>query len=585
MLVEVIKMKIKQLEIDGFRCLCNLKIAFEDSITLIVGENDSGKSSIISCLNLFTEDYSLELDDFNYGRNEIKIKLVAEDFEFIKEYRKEKFPDSSFIIKPSQKFIQETKEFLTSLPDSLTEAQESKIKDLSKKFGLTVRVNSSIQTLKNQLNSKLSEDEIIISNGHFFELNKIQLDGKQFENVESFFKEVFLKDKQANIWDTKIQDGKTIKEIIQEELDSYSKSISEDLKSKGIKEKLKQYLNQLTDIKIEPLFEPKNLNIYSKVKFLENGNEISVEKKGDGTKRRISLALLEYKVEYEESCKDSKLYILDEPDTHLHVKAQLELLNILKELGKKGCQIIITTHSPFLINAIKPKQIRLLVQENANETKIKSLKNEPETSDEILRKLGIENIYLYFAKKIILVEGETEESFLPRIYEKIYDVSLNSDLIKVINTRGIKNIPGFAKALLELVDENSIYVVKDNDASEETLKLIDELKIHPDRQITVGTKEFEDSFSDDVLYESWKNYLAECGKDISKSKWSLKNISKLREKCSSNPDKKFSSELKSLNQGSGKKFSKIIFGEVLGNYCDKTNIPDKINELLFKLSN
>src|SRR5690606_38441479 len=207
-------------------------------------------------------------------------------------------------------------------------------------FGLTVRVNSSIQTLKNQLVSKLSEDEITISNGRFFGLNKIQLDGKQFENVEFFFKEVFLKDKQANIWDTKIQDEKTIKEIIQEELDRYAKSISENLESKGIKEKLKQYLNRLTDIKIEPLFEPKNLNIYSKVKFLENGNEISVEKKGDGTKRRISLALLEYKMESEEPCKDSKLYILDEPDTHLHVKAQLELLNILKELGKKGCQII-----------------------------------------------------------------------------------------------------------------------------------------------------------------------------------------------------------------------------------------------------
>lgn len=583
--MEVIKVKIKQLEIDGFRCLCNLTIAFENDITLIVGENDSGKSSIIRCLNLFTEDYSLELDDFNYGREEIKVKLVTEDFEFIKKYSKEKFPDSSFIIKPSQKFIQETKEFLNSLPGSLTEAQESKIKDLAKMFGLTVRVNSSIQTLKNQLVSKLSEDEITISNGRFFGLNKIQLDGKQFENVEFFFKEVFLKDKQANIWDTKIQDEKTIKEIIQEELDRYAKSISENLESKGIKEKLKQYLNRLTDIKIEPLFEPKNLNIYSKVKFLENGNEISVEKKGDGTKRRISLALLEYKMESEEPCKDSKLYILDEPDTHLHVKAQLELLNILKELGKKGCQIIITTHSPFLINAIKPKQIRLLVQENANETKIKFLKNEPETSDEILRKLGIENIYLYFAKKIIIVEGETEESFLPRIYEKIYDVSLNSDLIKVINTRGIKNIPGFAKALLELVDENSIYVVKDNDASEETLKLIDELKIHPDRQITVGTKEFEDSFSDDVIYESWKNYLVECGKDISKSRWTLENINKLREECSSNPGKKFSSELQSLNSGSGKKFRKIIFGEVLGNYCDKTKIPSEINELLLKLSN
>ena len=108
-------------------------------------------------------------------------------------------------------------------------------------------------------------------------------------------------------------------------------------------------------------------------------------------------------MESEEPCKDSKLYILDEPDTHLHVKAQLELLNILKELGKKGCQIIITTHSPFLINAIKPKQIRLLVQENANETKIKFLKNEPETSDEILRKLGIENHFCQgFMKKYMM---------------------------------------------------------------------------------------------------------------------------------------------------------------------------------------
>jgi len=191
--VEVIKVKIKQLEIDGFRCLCNLTIAFENDITLIVGENDSGKSSIISCLNLFTEDYSLELDDFNYGREEIEVKLVTEDFEFIKKYSKEKFPDSSFIIKPSQKFIQETKEFLNSLPGSLTEAQESKIKDLAKMFGLTVRVNSSIQTLKNQLVSKLSEDEITISNGRFFGLNKIQLDGKQFENVEFFLRKFFSK--------------------------------------------------------------------------------------------------------------------------------------------------------------------------------------------------------------------------------------------------------------------------------------------------------------------------------------------------------------------------------------------------------
>lgn len=576
-------MKIKQIEIDGFRCLCNLTITFEDNITLIVGENDSGKSSLINCLDLLTGEYVLELDDFNYEKDEIKIKLSTENFEFVKEYKKSTPTTSNLIIKPSQVFINATKEFMESLPTDLTGIQTEKIKDLSKTFGLTVRSNSVINNLIEQLNSKLIEDEIIISNGHFPDLNKIQLDGTQFEDVESFFKEVFIKDKQVEIWNTKVRDDKTIKELIQEELDDYSKLISDELETKGIKEKLKQYLKQLTDIKVEPSFEPKSLNISSKVKFLENGREISVEKKGDGTKRRISLALLEYKAECEESCGDSKLYILDELDTHLHVKAQLELLNILKELSAKGCQVILTTHSPFLINAIKPKQIRLLYQPNFNVTELKYLKDEPETSDKILRQLGIENIYLYFAKKIVLVEGETEESFLPRIYDKIYDISLNSDLIKIINTRGIQNIPGFAKGLLELVDANSIFILKDSDVSEETSKLIDKLNISDKRQINLGTKEFEDSFSDDVLYESWKNYLDECGKAVNKSLWTKENITRIRGECNSDLDKKFSSELKSLNKGSGKKFSKILFGEVLGNYCDATNIPEKIKELLSKL--
>lgn len=578
-------MKIKQIEIDGFRCLCDLTVTFEDTITLIVGENDSGKSSLIKCLDLLTDDYSLEHDDFNYEKDEIKIKLTTKDYEFIKEYKKDESPAGKLIIKPNQSFIDTTKEYISSLSDEFTDIQIDTIKNMSKTFGLTVRSNSNINTLIDQLNSKLIEDEIIISNGHFPNLNKIQLNGKQFENVESFFKEVFIKDKQDEIWNTKVQDDKTIKDFIQEELDDYSKLISNELETKGIKKKLKQYLDQLTDIKIEPSFEPKSLNISSKVKFLENGEEISVEKKGDGTKRRISLALLEYKAECEESCEESKMYILDEPDTHLHVKAQLELLNILKGLSEKGCQIILTTHSPFIINAIKPKQIRLLYQPDFNVTKLKYLKDEPETSDRILRELGIENVYLYFAKNIVLVEGETEESFLPRIYEKINNISLNSDLIKLINTRGINNIPGFAKALLELVDANSIYILKDSDANEDTLKFIDKLNIPDDRQIDLGTKEFEDSFSDDVLFESWKNYLDECGKDINNSQWTIENIARIRRECDSSLDKKFSSELKSLNRGSGKKFSKVVFGEVLGNYCNKTNIPEKIKELLNKLNN
>jgi len=44
------------------------------------------------------------------------------------------------------------------------------------------------------------------------------------------------------------------------------------------------------------------------------------------------------------------LYLLDEPETALSPKRQIELLNILKETGKAGhAQFIIATQSPILI--------------------------------------------------------------------------------------------------------------------------------------------------------------------------------------------------------------------------------------------
>ena len=38
-------MKIKKLTVDGFRCLLGFEVKFEDDLTVIVGENDAGKSS------------------------------------------------------------------------------------------------------------------------------------------------------------------------------------------------------------------------------------------------------------------------------------------------------------------------------------------------------------------------------------------------------------------------------------------------------------------------------------------------------------------------------------------------------------
>lgn len=108
------------------------------------------------------------------------------------------------------------------------------------------------------------------------------------------------------------------------------------------------FLPELTEVKVEPIFHPRDLNIDAKVKF-ENGNEISIENKGDGTNRRMTMALLEFKKEQLRIPNDDQtIYLFDEPDTHLHVRAQLELVATVEGFSSAGNQVILTTHSPPL---------------------------------------------------------------------------------------------------------------------------------------------------------------------------------------------------------------------------------------------
>lgn len=576
-------MRIKSLEVDGFRCLVNFKISFEDDLTVIVGENDSGKTSLIECLKVITQNKQIESDDFSHDKNEIHLAVEIDDFIFEKSYKNDSgvVSEKSFIAKPTKEYIARIKGILGQ--DDFNYDDEDNIdlvKFTAKTFGIMVRSNSKIENLIAGILDKITPengDEVSIENASFPQFNNIQLTGRQFENVSSFFKEVFLKEKQASIWHEKINEETTIEEFIKSRISDYSDEITEKIGEKGILEKMQIFLKDLTDIKIEPQYQSRDLNIDAKVKFLENGKEINLEKKGDGTKRRITMALLEFKKEESLlSNDDSTFYLLDEPDTHLHVKSQLDLLETMKSFSMDGNQVILTTHSPFIINALSPKQIRLL-ENTKNKSKVRYLKDNKDSSNHILKALGVENTYLFFSRHIVIVEGETEEEFIPSYYLKKHGKPITSDLIKVINTRGITNISGFSKAILEIHNPENIYLVVDNDASPEIEELIGELNIPNEQKFIIGDKEFEDAFQSNVLHKCWCSYLEECNKDAPEN-WTVDNIETIRNECAQNGEK-FSKKIRQLNSG-GKKMTKPILGKVLGENIDEAELPERFSALL-----
>lgn len=584
-------MKLIRIGIDGFRCLLDFKLDFEPGLTVIVGENDRGKSSLIDCLKVITQNKPVEFDDINYEKNELVIDIEIENF----IYRK-KFVKDTNSVKPMPLVVIPTENYLTSVEAKInsteydltvTENQEE-VKQLAKLFGLTVRANSNIPNLVSAINDVISEKRQVgnfeIDNVSFPQFNNIQLDGKQFENVSGFFKEIFLKERQKQIWNEKVNETTTIEEFVRNKIDNYSSDISSELHEKGIIEKMQLFLNDLTDIKIEPIYETKDLNIDAKVKFLQgNSQEINIQKKGDGTKRRISMALLELKKEMTQRIEGSTTYLLDEPDTHLHVKAQMDLLNTLYDFCSQGHQVIMTTHSPFLVNAVRSEEIRLLFQREINCTKVRYIKKSTEIESTILRNIGIENSYLFFAKKILLVEGETEAAYIPSFFENKTNKTINSRLVKILNVKGIRNIYGFAQAILQIHPKENIFIIYDNDATEDTLSLIESLDISDSNKLVLGDKEFEDCFSSEAIHATWANYLADLNFTVPAStNWTIANIQAKKEACQQDRNMKFSSELKTLAAGT-KKMTKPLFGELMGKYVSIEHTPAEIKEFLDKL--
>lgn len=83
-------MKIKNIKVLNYRLLKNFKIDLEDKLSLVIGKNNTGKTSLLSLIEKFlTEKSSFSINDFNLDKQKELKKLetknsikIPDDFEF-----------------------------------------------------------------------------------------------------------------------------------------------------------------------------------------------------------------------------------------------------------------------------------------------------------------------------------------------------------------------------------------------------------------------------------------------------------------------------------------------------------------------
>lgn len=155
------------------------------------------------------------------------------------------------------------------------------------------------------------------------------------------------------------------------------------------------------------------------------------------------------------------IILIDEPGLFLHAKAQEDILGKLEDSAKE-VQLIFSTHSPYLLEADKLNRVRLIHRTNDKGTRIENKVHalaDKETLTPILTAIGLElnaGISALDKKNNVIVEGPSDVFYL-NAFKKI----LNKNSVNFIFGGGAGNMP-FVGTILHGWGGSVVYLY-DND--------------------------------------------------------------------------------------------------------------------------
>ncbi len=224
---------------------------------------------------------------------------------------------------------------------------------------------------------------------------------------------------------------------------------------------------------------------------------ISATELGEGIQNALVLSILQA---FEERRKQGAILLIEEPEMFLHPQMQRSLYKTLREIGKKN-QIIYTTHSPHFVVIPDYNEV-LLVRKDINGTVVShsSLPTNPKRREKMIKELDPERNELFFANRLLLVEGDTEKLALPE-YAKRLELDLDREGATIVEVGGKCNLYEFAMIASSfniptgiLYDEDSSDF-KDSREEEKTFnKKLDTLdKINGSVKVWRFSKNYEDN--------------------------------------------------------------------------------------------
>ncbi len=190
----------------------------------------------------------------------------------------------------------------------------------------------------------------------------------------------------------------------------------------------------------------------------EGNFSISATEIGEGVQNALVISILQA---FEERRKKGAILLIEEPEMFLHPQMQRSLYKTIREIGKTN-QVIYTTHSPHFVSVPDYNEI-LLIRKNINDTIVckSNLPSDEKRREKLIKELDPERNELFFASRLLLVEGDTEKLSLPA-YAKRLNLDIDREGATIVEVGGKRNLMEFAQIAISfgipagiLYDEDS----------------------------------------------------------------------------------------------------------------------------------
>jgi len=211
----------------------------------------------------------------------------------------------------------------------------------------------------------------------------------------------------------------------------------------------------------------KTLQIQVRENFLEK--DFDAEEVGAGMQNLLLISIFQT---YAELMGGKVIFGIEEPENFLYPNAQRSLYHSFQELSRNS-QIFYTTHNPNFIDAYRAYEIEIL-QKTKEKGTVSLPKNKEyltkETTERekfrIYTQFNTERNELFFARKVILVEGDSDKILWTTICEKRWGLDLNKDGVSIIECGGKGGVNYFI-GVCKLVGIQDYFAIWDQDSEEE----------------------------------------------------------------------------------------------------------------------